>query len=150
MVHRSLAVWTAAAALLLILASALSPAVSQASPPALPPRPEEAKPGGGGSKGGRSGEPAGARIELHAPQALAGGWTVVQWQDRAGNWHDVEGWRGRLDGGVVSWWVHPKDFGSGPFRWTVSEQEGGKLLGASRPFSLPGEANQVLQVTVMQ
>ena len=149
MVHRSLAAWTAAAALLLILASALSPAVSQASPPALPPRPEDVKSGGGG-KGGGSGEPAGAWIELHAPRALAGGWAVVQWQDRAGNWHDVEGWRGSLDGDGASWWVHPKDFGSGPFRWTVSEQAGGKLLGASRPFSLPGEANQVLQVTAVQ
>ena len=149
MVHRSLAAWTAAATLLLILASALSPAVSQASPPALPPRPEDVK-SGGGSKGGGSGEPAGAWIELHAPRALAGGWAVVQWQDRARNWHDVEGWRGRLDGGVESWWVHPKDFGGGPFRWTVSEQEGGKLLGASRPFSLPAESNQVLQVTAVQ
>jgi len=149
MVHRSLAAWTAAAALLLSLTWALSPAVSQASPPALPTRPEEVTGGSGGNKGGGSGEPAGAWIELHAPQALAGGWAVVQWQDRAGIWHDVEGWRGRLDGGVESWWVHPKDFGSGPFRWTVSEQAGGKLLGASQPFSLPAEANQVLQVTAV-
>jgi hypothetical protein len=25
-------------------------------------------------------------------------WTVVQWQDRGGNWHDVEGWQGTPDG----------------------------------------------------
>jgi hypothetical protein len=74
-------------------------------------------------------------------------WTVVQWQDAWGDWHTVEGWQGELDGvaiddaGVVSghktWWVAEKDFGTGPFRWMVSQGKGGPLLAASQPFDLP-------------
>jgi hypothetical protein len=74
-------------------------------------------------------------------------WTVVQWQDAWGDWHTVEGWQGELDdvavdaAGMVSghktWWVAEKDFGTGPFRWVVTQGKGGTLLGASQSFDLP-------------
>jgi hypothetical protein len=73
-------------------------------------------------------------------------WTVVQWQDASGNWHDVEGWRGTFDdvaieNGVVIaqkvWWVAQADLGKGPFHWLVYRGQGGVLLVRSTPFHLP-------------
>lgn len=74
-------------------------------------------------------------------------WTVVQWQDRLGDWHIVEGWRGELDriaivqeGAVVgykAWWVAHDDLDKGPFRWLVYRSDGGDLLASSPPFYLP-------------
>ena len=84
--------------------------------------------------------PLGAHIELKAwpPGAVS----VVQWQDSAGDWRDVEGWRGNLnDAGQIRWWVAAKDFGSGPFRWTVGEA-------ASEPFNLPSGAGQTVLVSI--
>jgi hypothetical protein len=92
--------------------------------------------------------PAGAAIELQVSGVPAGAWSVVQWQDRAGNWHAVEGWQGALEGGARRWWVAAKDFGSGPFRWAVTQGPGGSVLGVSQPFALPGAANETLRVTV--
>lgn len=46
-------------------------------------------------------------------------WTVVEWADTQGAWHEVTGWRGTPANGVVRWWVEEKDFGKGPFRWVV-------------------------------
>jgi hypothetical protein len=92
--------------------------------------------------------PVGTTIELVAPGAPAGAWAVVQWQDSAGGWHDVEGWRGALSGSG-RWWVHPKDFGAGPFRWIVTRGPGGAELGSSEPFNLPGQPNQTAQQTVL-
>jgi hypothetical protein len=93
--------------------------------------------------------PVGAHIELYVPNAPAGAWTVVQWQDSAGGWHDVEGWRGTLDAsGYRRWWVDAKDFGTGPFRWVVSQGADGPFLSLSPPFNLPSEAGQVLPMTV--
>src|SRR5688572_16967693 len=52
-----------------------------------------------------------AAIALYAPGAPATAWTVVQWADPLGGWHDVEGWRGDLDEGEQKvWWVLDKDF----------------------------------------
>jgi hypothetical protein len=50
--------------------------------------------------------------------------TVVQWQDGNGDWHDVEGWRGQPDNivgrtALKTWWVSEDDLGTGPFRWRV-------------------------------
>jgi hypothetical protein len=87
--------------------------------------------------------PIGAHIELHG---AGGAWGAVQWQDSAGNWHDVEGWRGSLSGGGQSWWVAKKDFGTGPFRWVVSQSPTGPIVGMSQPFYLPTEANQVMVI----
>lgn len=96
-----------------------------------------------------SDESVGAYIELHVAYAPAGAWTVVQWQDSAGNWHNIDGWQTSLvTGNNIRWWVAPKDFGSGPFRWAVTEGPGGCLLAMSSPFTLPDEANEILRITV--
>jgi hypothetical protein len=65
--------------------------------PALPSRstPTPIRPSGEGKQEREVEE--GAYIELGIQDLLSGAWTVVQWQDTAGNWHDVEGWQGWLD-----------------------------------------------------
>jgi hypothetical protein len=76
-----------------------------------------------------------------APQH-PGAWSVVQWQDINGDWQDVDGWRGTLDGsGQRRWWVAAKDFGSGPFRWAVGEA-------VSAPFNLPAVGAETRVVTL--
>ncbi len=114
--------------------------------------------------GGRDdSRPLGTHIELVAPEH-AGAWSVVQWQDVNGNWHDVEGWRGTLDSsGYICWWVAAKDFGTGPFRWVITggdsvsvadEWSTGGSSGlfqsetSSGAFSLPGGATAPLQVSL--
>lgn len=103
--------------------------------------------------------PGGGAIELQVrfgPAALKYGpeaWTVVQWQDAWGDWHDVEGWRGTLDEVVSAegrkiWWVYRRDLGKGPFRWLVHDRAGGKLLVASQLFNLPGVSGQTVKVQV--
>lgn len=106
-------------------------------------------------------EPAEAWIELHCQlpaQSLSLSWpelwTAVQWQDSDGRWHDVEGWRGKLDQvvngvGKKVWWVAEKDLGTGPFRWVVRRGEGGELLAASAPFHLPGTGEERQRVGVV-
>jgi hypothetical protein len=79
--------------------------------------------------------------------APSGAWRVVQWQDSAGDWQDVAGWQGPLPQNA-RWWVHEKDFGRGPFRWAITQGQGGLVLGVSQAFNLPGGANQTVQVTV--
>jgi len=90
--------------------------------------------------------PQGAYIELYMP---GGTWATVQWQDSAGRWHDVEGWRGSLDPtGTQHWWVDQKDFGKSLFRWQVMQGSGGSVIGVSQPFTLPIRPYQVVTVTV--
>ena len=84
-----------------------------------------------------------------ALQAVNGSWSVVQWQDSAGNWHDVEGWRGSLGSGYTRRWaVEAKDFNTGPFRWLVLSGEGGQVIGTSEPFNLPAAGNETIYVIV--
>jgi hypothetical protein len=116
----------------------------------LPPRdtPSPVKPGSD-DKTDRDG-PIGTYLELRLIGASAGVWTVVQWQDSAGNWHDVQGWQGTPDAqGDKRWWVAAKDFGTGPFRWVVKQGFNGPVLGMSAPFNLPGGADEIVQVTVL-
>jgi hypothetical protein len=76
-------------------------------------------------------------------------WTVVQWQDSAWGWHDVEGWRGNFDeGNRKVWWVAWADFGTGPFRWAVYQTEGGPLLATSEAFMLPQSAAEWMTIQV--
>lgn len=96
----------------------------------------------------------GTYIELRLPTDNINLWTVVQWQDRAGGWHDVESWQGVLDSihehkGDKIWWVLPYSYGDGPCRWLVYDRAGGKLLATSRSFYLP-VANQhvIVEVTL--
>jgi hypothetical protein len=90
----------------------------------------------------RDDKPISAYLGLQMQAAPDGVWTVVQWQDSAGGWHDIEGWRGTLDGGQKIWWVAQRDFGTGPFRWVIYEGQGGRLLATSESFYLPASAEQ--------
>jgi hypothetical protein len=104
--------------------------------------------------GGNTGRGALIRlIVLHEGSAGDGPgpdlWTVVQWQDTGGGWHDVQGWQGWLDGESKTWWVAPKDLGTGPFRWVVYRGRCGGVAGASGPFHLPGAPDQVVEARVL-
>jgi hypothetical protein len=91
--------------------------------------------------------PAVAAIRLDAPGAPAAAWTVVQWQDALGGWHDVEGWQGDLDEGQQKvWWVLEKDFGTGPFRWVVLARRGGPIWKLSAAFTLPAGGGRTTTV----
>lgn len=94
--------------------------------------------------------PLGAHIQLNVASIPSGSWTVVQWQDSNGDWQDVEGWRGTSDQASYRlWWVDQKDFGSGPFRWVVTDGPGGPVVASSAPFNLPSEANTTLSVSIV-
>lgn len=113
--------------------------------PTLPPRNVPAPNNDDDHDGGSS--PLLAFIELHAPAAAAGSWSVVQWQDSAGNWHDVEGWRGLLESGYQRWTVEAKDFNTGLFRWQVRQGgPDGPVLDTSEPFNLPAGAYELVSV----
>jgi hypothetical protein len=95
---------------------------------------------------------SGAYIELHVPAAQSNWWTVVQWQDGQKNWHDVVTWQGTLDDikssvGVKTWWVAPADLGKGPFRWVVSNTQGGQPIATSEAFNLPSTQRMKLVVS---
>lgn len=80
-------------------------------------------------------------------------WTVVQWQDAAGDWHDVEGWRGPLDEvakgeGRKVWGLSADLFGAGPFRWVVYESQQGEVLAISESFDLPDSTGKASTITV--
>ena len=81
-------------------------------------------------------------------------WTVVQWQDAAGAWHDVMGWRGALDEaafgiGKKTWVVEDKDLGTGLFVWLVYAYPGGEPVAASPPFYLPAKAGDIFESRVI-
>jgi hypothetical protein len=127
---------------LLVVALATLPAQTAS---ALPPRPTPVTPTPISMPASTS--PGWAVIELHVqPAAELALWTVVQWQDRLGGWHDVEGWRGTLDEasngvGKKVWWVARANFDTGPFRWVIYQGPGGKLLATSGSFQLPRYEN---------
>ena len=93
-------------------------------------------------------EEIGATIELRARGMPADAWTIVQWQDAQGDWHDVEGWQGTLDEDVKRGWVAPADFRKGPFRWAIYQTEGGTLLATSSSFDLPESPHQIVSISV--
>jgi hypothetical protein len=131
---------------LLALSVLLAPAAEAGLPVRDTPTPAHEQQQKGKSK---DNGPLGAWIELQAQPAPAEAWSVVQWQNELGDWYDVEGWRGSLEGnGYRRWWVHEKDFGYGPFRWVVTQGQDGPVLGASQTFNLPGGANETVRVTV--
>jgi hypothetical protein len=77
-----------------------------------------------------------------ATAKLYGMRAVVQWQDPSGKWHDVEGWQSTLDARELRWWVAPRDYGSGPFRWATTRD--GALQAASTAFMLPHGGGEVV------
>ena len=138
---------------------AWSPPMAQAAPSHLPPRPTrqpQVQPGSPQA-------PSGGFIELRVsftPQGLQAVahwqelWTVVQWQDRAGAWHDVTGWQGTLDEanpteGQKVWWVADEDLGTGPFHWVLYHGRAGRELACSEPFDLPGAVGETVRVQVL-
>jgi hypothetical protein len=132
--------------LIVVLALAWSTMPVQAGP-ALPPRdhlPAQPPPH---EEDDDDDQLVGAYIELEAPGVPAGAWAVVQWQDRNGHWHDVAGWQGTM-GNSSRWWVHPKDFGTGSFRWLVRQEPDGPVVEMSEPFNLPGQAGETIQVPI--
>jgi hypothetical protein len=90
----------------------------------------------------------GGLIELHVQPARTGLWTLIQWQDAQGQWHDVDGWQGTVDGTSQIWWVAPRDLGKGPFRWQIYQSRGGPLLATSEAFSLPRRTGETVRVDV--
>ena len=90
--------------------------------------------------------PPGGTLILQMENPPVEGWTIVQWQDANGGWHDVEGWRSHFTNDYVGWWVAPADFSDGPFRWLLLASENGPELASSAPFSLPGYLGHVLLV----
>jgi hypothetical protein len=119
--------------------------------PDLPPRetPIPAQPPGDDDDD-KDDKPLGAHIVLQVESAPAGVWTIVQWQDSAGGWHDIDGWQGTLDeGNQKMWWLAPDLFGKGPFRWLVYQSpRGDKLLATSDSFYPPDAAGEKLWVEV--
>lgn len=89
-----------------------------------------------------------ATLILYIRPSPSGLWSVVQWQDTQGDWHDVEGWRGTVVNGKTVWWVEEKDFGTGPFRWTIYAEGDGALVAITRSFYLPDQPQHELIVDV--
>lgn len=93
-----------------------------------------------------------ATIGVQAPGAPDGAWVGVQWRDRFGRWHAVEGWQGPMellvDSGVAArqWAVYPKDYGRGPFRWVVYTAQGGRVWATSARFNLPDSSGSTLVI----
>jgi hypothetical protein len=90
-------------------------------------------------------------IVLCAVLPPAQAWVDVQWQDGLGAWHSVPSWPGLLlpmiapdrPGAVCTLrWVVKSDFGKGPFRWVVYDQQGGASWGVSASFYFPVYAGQ--------
>jgi hypothetical protein len=88
----------------------------------------------------------GGLIELRVQPAQASVWTLIQWQDVFGSWHNIDGWQGTLAGESQIWWVAPSDLGKGPFRWQVYQSRGGKLLAESKAFSLPSVNRETVRI----
>ncbi|MCL4295948.1 MAG: hypothetical protein KJ077_09485 [Anaerolineae bacterium] len=121
---------------------ALTPSLALAE---LPPRPGLPPPSSDPASDSDEDNPIGGYIVLQVPTAPAGLWTVVQWQDQAGRWHDTDGWRGLLDDGRQKvWWIDPADFGKGPFQWAVYQEQNGELLASSSSFNLPSTAYETV------
>jgi hypothetical protein len=92
-------------------------------------------------------------ITLVSKDAKEDQWTVVQWQDGQGEWHDVTGWQGNFDEfigeavGAKTWAVVEDDqFGTRPFRWQILQRVGGKALKTSDPFKLPTAEGDIVFV----
>lgn len=129
------------------LVLALTPLESGATPQPLPPRPTPVP--SGGDDDDEDDPPVRAYVELQVSGAPAGLWAVVQWEDSAGDWHEVEGWQGPLDAdGRQHWWVEAKDFGTGPFRWAVIEGRDDQPSATSKSFNLPRKANETVRIEV--
>jgi hypothetical protein len=93
-------------------------------------------------------------IRVIAPDAPAGAWVGVQWQDGVGGWHDVAGWLTELaaadedEAPSQEWAVYAEDYGQGPFRWVIYSDQGGPVWATSPRFFLPNGAGAELSMTL--
>ena len=83
-------------------------------------------------------------IALSVANPPANAWVAVQWLGPDGQtWNPVASWAGPLVQTPEGWlahWVEPAQYGTGPYRWAVYDQnpaQGGKLWGVSDPFTFP-------------
>ena len=141
---RKSSIWGLRAVLARVMMLAVSLLWTARTVLALPPRPDP--PLDGGLEPERSVK--GGAIELHVDPFEPGRAAVVQWQDGLGEWHDVDGWRGEMEEKRVTWFVAPKDFDTGPFRWVVYRFADGKVLATSESFDLPSGNGHVIRVGV--
>jgi len=128
--------WLRMVLLTVVLALACAvPSLAWSELPPLPERPVFSEPDGGWIA---------VRV-WDAPEGVtyAEVWTVVQWQDGLGDWHDVEAWQGQPDvENEKLWFVAEEDLGKGPFRWVA--YVGGEELGASEAFDLPAVCDETV------
>jgi hypothetical protein len=111
--------------------------------------------------------PIGSYIRLHVAFPEPWPWTTrpwqttltqVQWQTGEGDWIDVTGWYGAIDDvaidtertvtGTKTWWVAPRDYGTGPFRWLVTNEGNETPLAVSKAFTLPVRSGSTLDIAV--
>ena len=93
--------------------------------------------------------PADGAITLRAFPIEPDYWTVVEWGDSQGGWHQVEGWQAPFDDQhQVAWGISSDDFGKGPFRWVIHERKGGAIVAASDPFDLPASAGEAVGIHI--
>ena len=145
----------------LLTLGGLSVCLAPSAEAVLPPRPTVSA--GNAEDSGPTPAPTVAHLSLVVTPTQPRYWSVVQWQDAQGAWHDVTGWRGDVVDGSIHWWVEEKDFGKGPFRWAVYQPGGpiiqlgeGRfvyrgeqaLLALSQPFYLPAGPSQSLTIYV--
>lgn len=91
----------------------------------------------------------GGFIEVVIPDAPDSVWTVVEWQDGEGVWHEVTGWRdGLADVDSRRWWVGPENFGTGPYRWVIYDGPEGTLLATSDWFDMPPQPRALVRAVV--
>jgi len=126
----------------------------------LPPRPETPPPPISTSTPvpSTSSSLPGSAIELQVgdlPTGPEGVWTVVEWQDPyTGQWNAVEGWQGTVElDGTQTWWVAPKDYGAGPFRWIILDSKeahslAGDPIAISDNFNLPQKRGEIVFILV--
>ena len=130
--------YTNSALMLVLVVVGLMAIATPANSAGLPPRPKP--------------QPiiVGAYIKLIMEMAPAGAWTMVQWQNNLGGWHDVEGWQGTLDDTIsILWWVAPRDYDTGPFRWPIFDtDELDETLGISDSFDPPESDRELVEVEI--
>lgn len=114
-----------------------------------------------------SSSPVGGFIRLQVAFPRSWSWTAhpwqmshtqVQWRTDEDDWVNVAGWHGALDtvevgsdgsvSGTKTWWVAPRDFSAGPFRWLVTAADNHSTLAASEPFTLPVRNSSTVNVIV--
>jgi hypothetical protein len=135
----SLVLWLVVPFIAILVLLALPVTIGAYSVADLPPREETPTP---------NHLPAGAHIDLAVTGAPIDAWTIVQWQDGNGAWHNVEGWRAALVGDYQEWWLGRNDYGTGPFRWCVLATPMGSIVASSDPFYLPARSGEWTHVTL--